>query len=153
MIRRRSRARRIAKWTGLVLSVLIFLAWVVSIGRDIGYIAGDRYCIALTAGAACVAVTSVVEEYWQPWRWRPGWVYWLPFGSWVAEHSGMPGGKLISVLDCVVCPLWIPLLIIAVPTVIAWRRDRKPPPGHCKICGYNLTGNVSGRCPECGEAA
>jgi hypothetical protein len=28
----------------------------------------------------------------------------------------------------------------------------KIPPGHCQICGYNLTGNVSGRCPECGKA-
>lgn len=25
-------------------------------------------------------------------------------------------------------------------------------PGHCKTCGYNLTGNVSGRCSECGTA-
>ncbi len=24
------------------------------------------------------------------------------------------------------------------------------PPGHCQTCGYNLTGNVSGVCPECG---
>ena len=23
--------------------------------------------------------------------------------------------------------------------------------GHCRKCGYNLTGNVSGRCPECGK--
>lgn len=23
--------------------------------------------------------------------------------------------------------------------------------GRCTVCGYNLTGNVSGRCPECGE--
>lgn len=22
----------------------------------------------------------------------------------------------------------------------------------CRICGYNLTGNISGRCPECGAA-
>jgi hypothetical protein len=25
------------------------------------------------------------------------------------------------------------------------------PPGHCQNCGYNLTGNVSGICPECGR--
>ena len=30
---------------------------------------------------------------------------------------------------------------------------RQPPrPGHCQNCGYNLTGNVSGTCPECGDA-
>ncbi len=28
-------------------------------------------------------------------------------------------------------------------------RDKFP---ECRICGYNLTGNVSGTCPECGEA-
>ena len=31
-------------------------------------------------------------------------------------------------------------------------RDRRYPPGHCLKCGYNLTGNVSGVCPECGTA-
>jgi hypothetical protein len=25
-----------------------------------------------------------------------------------------------------------------------------PPPGRWRSCGYDLTGNVSGRCPECG---
>lgn len=25
-------------------------------------------------------------------------------------------------------------------------------PGHCQNCGYDLTGNVSGVCPECGTA-
>ena len=31
-------------------------------------------------------------------------------------------------------------------------RERRPfyPPGHCQKCGYNLIGNVSGVCPECG---
>lgn len=26
-----------------------------------------------------------------------------------------------------------------------------PAPGHCAHCGYDLTGNTSGRCPECGR--
>jgi tetratricopeptide (TPR) repeat protein len=30
------------------------------------------------------------------------------------------------------------------------RGSSAPPPGHCIQCGYSLTGNVSGRCPECG---
>lgn len=32
-----------------------------------------------------------------------------------------------------------------------WGRRSKYPPGHCKKCGYNLTGNMSGKCPECGR--
>lgn len=30
-------------------------------------------------------------------------------------------------------------------------RDQAYPPGTCRSCGYDLTGNVSGRCPECGQ--
>ena len=34
----------------------------------------------------------------------------------------------------------------------ASRLDRRRfPAGHCQKCGYDLTGSVSGRCPECGE--
>ncbi len=53
-------------------------------------------------------------------------------------------------------PLWIPFLLFAVPTMYLWWMylwwaDRRCiPPGHCRKCGYNLTGNVSGVCPECG---
>jgi hypothetical protein len=35
-----------------------------------------------------------------------------------------------------------------------WKRcRRRRRPGHCRRCGYDLTGNVSGVCPECGSAA
>jgi hypothetical protein len=47
-------------------------------------------------------------------------------------------------------PLWMPLLLIGSVTARLWRLDRRPPPGHCQRCGYDLTGNVSGRCSECG---
>jgi hypothetical protein len=32
------------------------------------------------------------------------------------------------------------------------RREERQAKGLCVNCGYNLTGNVSGRCPECGDA-
>lgn len=32
-----------------------------------------------------------------------------------------------------------------------WSARRAAPTGVCLRCGYNLTGHVSGRCPECGR--
>ncbi|MHC5112072.1 MAG: hypothetical protein ACYTHJ_19590 [Planctomycetota bacterium] len=33
-----------------------------------------------------------------------------------------------------------------------WGDESPYPAGMCQICGYDLTGNESGQCPECGEA-
>ena len=54
-----------------------------------------------------------------------------------------------------VFPLWFPTVVLAftgtVPIFVGpvrrWWREWK---GHCLECGYNLYGNRSGRCPECG---
>ena len=57
--------------------------------------------------------------------------------------------------------LYLPLitfpLLILIPvgaiTGMLWYLDRRRSrPGHCEDCGYDLTGNVGGRCPECGAA-
>ena len=50
---------------------------------------------------------------------------------------------------------WVPLgLVVATATVTFWpARGRRVDPGLCPACGYDLTGNVSGVCPECGTAA
>jgi hypothetical protein len=47
-------------------------------------------------------------------------------------------------------PLLPLLIVLAAATAFLWYRDRPMPPGHCTRCGYDLTGNVSGICPECG---
>ncbi len=44
------------------------------------------------------------------------------------------------------------LLNAVVTATLWWHDERHLLPGHCQHCGYNLTGNVSGRCPECGTA-
>lgn len=52
-------------------------------------------------------------------------------------------------------PLWCPMALFVPYPAIAfirgplrrWRRRRK---GLCLACGYDLTGNMSGVCPECG---
>ena len=57
------------------------------------------------------------------------------------------GGELWVYLEV---PLYALFAAVAIPTLLVWRFWPKPvKPGHCR-CGYNLTGNTSGVCPECG---
>ena len=55
----------------------------------------------------------------------------------------------IPVWQLVVAFLALPILLVGWPAARRWRRRRR---GQCEACGYNLTGNVSGVCPECGQA-
>lgn len=66
---------------------------------------------------------------------------------WVPRIRSWPTGLFTCSL-----PMWIPVSLFA---LIAWlfrHALRKPHPGFCPRCGYNLTDNVSGVCPECGLA-
>jgi hypothetical protein len=50
-------------------------------------------------------------------------------------------------------PYWLLLIVVSPLVIWSWWRDRRRfPRGRCCECGYNLTGNVSGVCPECGMA-
>ena len=48
-------------------------------------------------------------------------------------------------------PIWLMLTLALIPTMVLFYRDRRRPgPGCCQRCGYNLTGNTKGVCSECG---
>lgn len=68
------------------------------------------------------------------------------FGAWPHPIVGAPG-EYLAMLGLYIALHFIPAAITH--TVAAWFQ-RKPKAGHCISCGYNLTGNTSGRCPECG---
>jgi hypothetical protein len=51
-------------------------------------------------------------------------------------------------------PAWLPAVAFAAPSLL-WavrhiRRRQRRRSGLCRACGYDLTANVSGTCPECG---
>ena len=64
------------------------------------------------------------------------------------------GAKLGGSIRWVQIEMWFVFLVALAPTTILWCLDwlhrQGHPPRHCQKCGYNLTGNVSGICPECG---
>ncbi|MCG3132646.1 MAG: hypothetical protein FLDDKLPJ_03509 [Phycisphaerae bacterium] len=80
------------------------------------------------------------------WRWDATY----PSGL-IVDGAGasMAGGYFPQAAEA---PIWPFALTSLVATVVLWRRSRRPPPGCCLACGYNLTGNTSGRCTECGTS-
>ncbi len=133
------RSRRVLKWTGLVLCVVIVL--LLAAGHNwLAMWEGKRASLLITGGGVAISSRQTPRNGPVGWRLRrkPPWSNWW-FDS--LRSDSLAG---VSV------PLWAPLLAVAVPTFWLWRRDRPHPPGCCRNCGYDLTGTVSGVCSECG---
>lgn len=56
------------------------------------------------------------------------------------------------IMPCVVTVLLAAACRFAASLRCRWDTRLRHPPGHCQECGYDLTGNESGVCPECGKA-
>ena len=136
------RHNRIARWTfriGTAASTRIVAAWVISIWWDFAYVLGkSRIGVGVEDNVAFV-----------------DWGFSSPTTGGLIRRNNRPRfwpGLVLSTGKASI-PLWALLLISTVPTLLAWRKLRREyPPGHCEKCGYDLTGNVTGRCSECGES-
>jgi len=133
-----SRLRRVAKWAGVFLCSLILLTWGCTSRSAIIYYTSTHSVIGVGAGRVIWGVVLTNES--------PGW------------QTVNAGGKAVfwvwppitMTRWVVVCANWFLFAVIAPIVIILWHRDRRTVPlGHCLHCGYNLTGNESGVCPEC----
>lgn len=122
--------------------------WVATLQTGLTYF--QHRCLCCTyAGAAEFLLFDV--ELW-PTSESQGWSTF--HGQF--DHKWMFDARPIYWGVVVTIPLWFPLLTFAAFPAMAfvrgplrrWRRRRN---GWCVACGYDLTGNVSGICPECGK--
>lgn len=140
---RLGRKGRILKWAGLFVSMLIVVAWAISLhGQyECAYIFSDHsiYVASIHDGCLSLWTDYVVSSV-------GGFLFdYVPSTRmvirWAPEYES----------SYLLLPLWIPFLVISVPTAYLWYCDRRRIPPHCcQQCGYDLTGNTSGICPECG---
>ena len=131
--------RGVMKWFGVAFCLLCLTLWWISTRSPFGYL-WFHSGFVLRAGG--------LELLLGPYPWGAGFIgapgpeptQWLP------DWGPVTGTQLCYLR----IPLWMPFLAVAIPTGLSFWRHRRPPEGHCQKCGYDLTSNVSGVCPECG---
>lgn len=63
--------------------------------------------------------------------------------DWYLVYDLMTSGIMVFI--------WIPVVVLMAPlTAFLWLCDLGHSQGKCQTCGYDLTGNVTGICSECG---
>ncbi len=127
------RLRTFTLWTGTSLCVLIAALFVVSASWGI-VIRLPGWVVFLLAGNAMFEVEMMSAPVF------------------IERHSGglSRWNNWAAGSQRVWLPLYALFAAVAIPTLLVCRFWPKPiKPGHCR-CGYNLTGNQSGVCPECG---
>lgn len=96
----------------------------------------------------------------EQWAGEPGLLHirGLPSTTGLTDSSrrllGFGGGGRADGTRFVNIPYWFLGLAFAIPAALLVRRDRrlrKPRPGRCASCGYDLRATPD-RCPECGTA-
>lgn len=141
------------RWLGVTASGVIALFCLLS-GACHFESETPRFGVSLSEGDFRVAIfwrarplsdipeIAVLENKWRPWS-----VELVPFHLsfgwpefWKEKHGA----------ECTL-PLWLVFTLVAGPTTAAWiARARPVRDDECPKCRYNLTGNISGVCPECG---
>ena len=124
MPRPRRRLRWWLKWAGAIICLILVLLFVYSTARFVTWNSQDlEYQANLMLGTVNVA--------WRPDGWKleddpyagvPGWSVGTYSGGiwiwWIATGAN-------RAFEWVTLPLWIPVLIIALPTAVLWYRDRR----------------------------
>jgi hypothetical protein len=155
------RAKR-RRWFGLVIVSFLAGAWLLSLGT--------RSSIGLNVGSTTALVLlgrGALELHWHAELLTEEHVGWLKAAGprsgiiphWhrrpIKNHASLfrtppRTPRTVGWTSSLNVPLWIPVVLIGGVVIIPLLRERDAGPDHCDNCTYDLTGNESGICPECG---
>jgi hypothetical protein len=159
----------------LLLCVAVCALWALSHHYDDEYqrAVGDRHCaVRSLRGLVSLSWTSA-DPAWREFRFTgrithpvtgPACVAYAGLDDWCDHRllgfgysrnpiaSGLIlGTQTFTFLVAPHASLAAAFLALPAALLIASLGRRRRRPGTCRRCGYNLTGNVSGVCPECGR--
>ena len=137
--RRRERVRRVAMWAAGVVLVMSVAAWVASLWGLVWETEFNRGA-SLYGGAFSVGRGNhhVGAGFYVLGFERPYWT-WPPWPQ--ISHLG---------IEVQIYPLVCASAAVLWGTWLSGRTSRSRALGHCRTCGYDLTG-IEGVCPECGS--
>lgn len=149
-MRKRQRKRRMMKWLGVATSVMLGAAWLASLRYNIWSNISPRYIVGVVGGCFLLEKVPPLQGLSRWPQTRPADPqYWWPTVNRAVYIQRTHWDWYIRI------PIWCFLAVTLVPTIFLfyrdWRNRQRFGPHQCQKCGYNLTGNASGRCPECGE--
>lgn len=158
------RLRRLGKWAGAVACLLTFAAWALTaplfvrhmyvpiIAQPLSYYEIRWGVFDFHASIFGRTPNPIIKPEWHSQlKSLDVWADWTnlsAYGIQLPRVSISSSNGYIRVSGRI--PLPFLLLVFAIPTALLWYRDHGSQRGCCRICDYNLTGNTSGVCPECG---
>lgn len=134
-------------WVTACMTLLVASLWLASGSCWIYLSDGTRLTVYIAGGVATfednrgtgMRATNVAYGAKPFGMFDRQWPSFRPFHLWFRDRNST--SVPLSVISGA---FFVPWLVLFVTT------RKRIPPGHCKRCGYNLTGNTSGTCPECG---
>lgn len=135
------------RWAGPCACIAVLASWAVSITHTAIYVQpGRTWSLYMRVAEGQIGLFSQAAPFFPPPTYRWHWARSPISADWTWDV------RVLTARDwTIIVPFWMPLCGAVALTVLAWWPWKRRRPGCCRRCGYDLTGNTSGVCPECGR--